>query len=85
MSIMYMYMYVIEDVQTKTYGVHCKCRNRLVTTCTCTVAQLVELAEGRGFKSHQRQQFFFERLLPWDLICISFLCLSQVSEYLSCV
>ena len=37
-------------------------------------------AEGRGFKSHPRQQFFFERLLPWDLICTSFL---QVSEYLS--
>ena len=33
---------------------------------------------------YSRQQFFFERLLPWDLICISFLCLSQVSEYLSC-
>ena len=31
-----------------------------------------------------RQQFSFERLLPWDLICISN-CLSQVSEYLSCI
>ena len=29
------------------------------------------------YMSHPRQQFFFERLLPWDLIC-----LSQVSEYL---
>ena len=29
-------------------------------------------AEGRGFKSHPRQQFFFERLLSWDLICYIF-------------
>ena len=33
---------------------------------------------------HAHVQIFFERLLPWDLICISFLCLSQMSEYLSC-
>ena len=48
-----------------------------------SVATVHVLSEGRGFKSHPRQQFFFERLLPWDLICIilSFLCLSRVSEY----
>ena len=46
-------------------------------SCAASVAQLVEL--------QARRQFFFERLLPWDLICIPFLCLSQVSEYLSCM
>ena len=32
----------------------------------------------------EKQQFFFERLLPWDLICMSLSYLSQVSEQLSC-
>ena len=32
-------------------------------------------AEGRGFESHPKQWFFFERLLPWDLICMPLVCL----------
>ena len=37
-------------------------------------------AEGRGFESHPRQQFF---KLPWDLVCVALICLSQVSWSLS--
>ena len=60
-------------------------------TCACTVMQhksYVHVHQPRTLKvmgsSPTRGSIFFERLLPWDLICISFLCLSQVSEYLSC-
>ena len=76
----------LQEKQATSHACTCTC------TCTCTLyictcrymAYMYMHAEGRGFKSHPRQQFFFERLLPWDLICISFLSFSVFIMYCTC-
>ena len=56
-------------------------------SCAASVAQLVELEfqprtlEVMRSSPTTRQQVFFERLLPWDLICMSLPYVSQVSIY----
>ena len=82
-------MYMFPVNQVKTLALLCivlVCIGDLNSaSCAASVAQLVEL-QPRTLKvvGSSPTRGSFERLLPWDLICISFLCLSQVSEYLSC-